>query len=358
MHVGLVVYDELHRETGGYRYDRQLMAHLERAGDRVDVIRLPCRSYARAAIDGLDPRMYSRLREPYNVLVEDQLCHPSLWRTRRPDIPVVSLVHLLRSGPHCGRSRPIVSRLERAYFERVDAIVATSADTASRVASMVDLPSIVAPPAGRAEGPRVDAASVRQAARDEPFSIVYIGSVVPRKGLHTLCDAVSMLDGDFELTVVGSIETDPTYVRRLRRRIDAAPWSDRVRILGRVSDDRLEAVLADAHVLAVPSRYESVGMVYLEAMEWGTVPIATAVGGADEFVTHGHDGLVVEPDAPVALASHLARLATDRDRLADLGTAALETAASRPGWDDSMASIRAFLQELVAEQPTGAVVDP
>ena len=112
---------------------------------------------------------------------------------------------------------------------------------------------------------------------------------------------------------------------------------------GRVDDQTLAAALARADVLAVPSRYEGFGMVYLEAMEHGTVPIAGDLGGAGEFITHNGNGFLVGPADSDALRDILDRLCSDRDRLAELSASATETAAAHPTWADSFARAREFM---------------
>ena len=355
MRVGLVVYGSIDARSGGFRYDRHLRDHLESLGHAVDVIELPWHSYLRGLLDGLDPRHRGPFdgadapASEYDVILQDELCHPSLWTQRRTpgEGPcIISLVHLLRSGPQSGRARPFFRAVERRYFETVDGVVCTSADTASRVESLVDQPAVVAPPAGRREGAAVDADQVRDRAREGPLRVGFVGNVVPRKGLETLLAAIERVHAPTQLTVVGDLDAAPGYAARQRRRLERSPPAHEVRLLGAVSDDRLETELERVHVLAVPSRYESVGMVYLEAMEYGTVPIATTVGGADEFVTDRHDGLLVRPDDPAALAQHLSWLATDRAALARLGTNALATAEARPDWEASMDRIVEFVDQV------------
>jgi glycosyltransferase involved in cell wall biosynthesis len=114
-----------------------------------------------------------------------------------------------------------------------------------------------------------------------------------------------------------------------------------------VPEEDLPALLERAHVLAVPSRYEPFGMVYLEAMEYGVVPLASTVGGADELVDDGANGCLVDPGDAEGLRAALATLRDDRETLASLATGALETADTHPDWASSMARVRAFLCSTV-----------
>ena len=347
MHVGLVVYDGLGETSGGYRYDRRLVAYLRSVGDSVDVVSIPRRSYARHLLDGVSRSLQRCLDRPFDVLLQDGLCHPSLWRhNARLDRPgaLVSLVHLLRSGRSRTRLHPVYRRVEAAYLQGVDGAVCTSVDTEERVSALASVPSTVAPPGGRVEGAALAPTRVERRAHEGPLRVLFVGTLVPRKGATTLVDALAGLGGDWEARLAGRLDADPAYVDRVRERIDGASLGGQLSVRGRVPDDKLAALLEWAHVLAVPSRYEPFGMVYLEAMERGTVPVASTVGGAGEFVDDGGNGVLVDPGDVKGLRTALATLQEDRERLASLATAALETAETHPDWASSMARVREFLR--------------
>jgi glycosyltransferase involved in cell wall biosynthesis len=125
--------------------------------------------------------------------------------------------------------------------------------------------------------------------------------------------------------------------------------ADRVSFLGRVDDGRLADVLAESHVLAVPSAYEGFGIVYLEGMGFGLPALATSAGGASELVTHRRDGWLVDPGDPADVADALAPVCRDRERLARMGVAALGRYRAHPTWDDTAETVRSFLHEVVTE---------
>jgi glycosyltransferase involved in cell wall biosynthesis len=350
MRVGLAVYDGLGETSGGYRYDRKLVAHLRSQGDDVEVVSIPRRSYGRALLDGLSRSLRRRLDRPFDVLLQDELCHPSLWqlnpRLTRPTA-VVSLVHLLRSGGPATRLQSVSRHVEASYLRRVDAALCTSEHTRQRVDDLASLPATVAYPAGRAEGAALSPARVERRARDGPLRLLFLGTLVPRKGVTTLVDALADLDGAWTATLVGRHDADPAYVDRVQRAIDAHGLRDRLSVPGPVPDEELAALLDRAHVLAVPSQYESFGMVYLEAMEHGVVPLGSTVGGASEFVDHGRNGLLVDPGDADGLRRAIASLRDDRLRLASLARGALATARTHPDWSASMTTVREFLRATV-----------
>jgi hypothetical protein len=83
--LGLVIYGSLDTISGGFLYDRRLVDYLRRRGEEVEIISLPWRSYARHIFDNCSLEHLRRLtRTPVDALLQDELCHPSLfWRNRR-----------------------------------------------------------------------------------------------------------------------------------------------------------------------------------------------------------------------------------------------------------------------------------
>ncbi|WP_420028717.1 glycosyltransferase family 4 protein [Halorussus caseinilyticus] len=354
MHVGLVVYGELSTTSGGFLYDRRLAASLREAGHRVSVVSLPERGYLRALADGFDPRVRHRLRG-FDLLVEDELCHPSLvGHNRAVDAPVVAVVHHLRASERWSAWRKRLYRaVERRYLRTTDAAVYAS-DATRRAAEELagPRPSVVARPAGDRFDPDIDRETIAARADRDPFRVVFVGNVVPRKGLGVLLDGLARVSGDWHLSVVGSESADPEYARRVRERARDLGLAESVRFEGRVPDRALADRLGESHLLAVPSAYEGYGIVYLEGMGFGLPALATAAGGAAELVTHGEDGFLVPPDDPEAIAAAVETLRSDRDRLREASLAARRRFERHPGWDESMATARRFLEAV------GATSDP
>jgi glycosyltransferase involved in cell wall biosynthesis len=145
--------------------------------------------------------------------------------------------------------------------------------------------------------------------------------------------------------VVGA-ESDREYARSVRQQARALGIDDRVRFAGRLSDAALADRFRESHLLAVPSLFEGYGIVYLEAMGFGVPPLATTSGGASELITHGEDGLLVPPDDSDAVAEAIQSLQTDRATLREMGLAARRRYECHPGWDESMAEVRRFLERV------------
>lgn len=352
MRVGLVVYGDLDSRSGGYVYDRKLVDHLRELGDEVELFSLPERRYGRALAHNVGRSLRRRLRSAdLDVLVEDELCHPSLvWTNYRLDldVPVVALVHHLRSAEQRAPwKNSLYRRVERCYLRSVDGYVYNSETTRETVAALVDpSPGVVAYPAGDRFDRLLTPEAVNERARDPTLRVVTVGNVTPRKGLHTLVDGLSRIRADWALTVVGDDEVDPTYTERLRERIETLGVAGSVTLTGRLPDDELADVLARSHLFAMPSSYEGFGIAYVEGMAFGLPAVATTAGGATELVTDRVDGLLVDPEDPSAVTDAIGPLCRNRDRLVRLSLAALERYRSHPTWRDTATTVREFVQSV------------
>lgn len=353
MRLGLVVYGELDATSGGFRYDRRLVAGLRERGHEVTVLALSWDSYGRNLLDNVDPGVRADLRAlEVDVLLQDELCHPSLvWHNRRlGETPVVSVVHHLRSSEP--RALEAVYRaVERQYLRTVDAFVYNTGATRATVEELVGpTDGVVAPPAGDHFDPEPSRERIRERAREPgPLRVAFVGSVVPRKGLDVLVRGLAgHADAGWTLTVVGDPTVDEAYARRVRKLVDALEVGDAVEFAGRLPDGELAARLRESQVLAVPSTYEGFGMVYLEGMGFGLPAIATAAGGASEVVTDGTTGFLVPPDDPGAVGEAVDALASDRDRLAEMGVVARERFEAHPSWSDVVDRVEQFLETVRA----------
>jgi glycosyltransferase involved in cell wall biosynthesis len=241
--------------------------------------------------------------------------------------------------------------VERRYLRTLDGIVCNSETTRQTVADLAGpettAESVVAYPAGSRFGDPLSTAAIAERATEEPFRVVFLGNVTPRKGLDTLLEGLARLHCDWELTVVGSLSADESYAASVARRVGDLGLSERVTMTGRVDDERLRTELRRGHVLAMPSQYEGFGIAYLEGMCFGLPALASAAGGASELVTHRTDGWLVDPTDPSEIADALAPVCRKRDRLARMGVAAAERYREHPTWDETGETIRAFLGEVV-----------
>jgi glycosyltransferase involved in cell wall biosynthesis len=156
---------------------------------------------------------------------------------------------------------------------------------------------------------------VQEFSRDEPyvpwsgegpFRIFSCGRLNPSKGHDVLLGAVKKMvrsGADVHLTIAGEDDAGGTgYRQDLERLTRALGIGDRVRLLGAVSAVSVRSELSRAHVFALASHAEPLGVAIMEAMSMGVPVVSTNAGGVAELVEDKVSGLLVDPGNPDLLA--------------------------------------------------------
>ena len=185
-----------------------------------------------------------------------------------------------------------------------DLVLAPSAATAAeirrdyRVEDVGVIPNVTGglavTPAGEMEGP--------------PGYLLFVGRLRIRKGVEVLLEALRELRGRVP-GVVLKIAGDGEHRAALERK--AAGLGLAVSFLGTRDGSEVRTLLAGAAALVVPSIYEGMPLVVLEAMERGVPVVASAVSGIPEVVVDGETGWLVPPEDPEALAGALEEVLAD-----------------------------------------------
>jgi glycogen(starch) synthase len=165
----------------------------------------------------------------------------------------------------------------------------------------------------------------------EPLQILFVGRLEPRKGPDTLLAALAQLPADIppcKLSLVGQPPgADHPFFQALLAEAERVrsklPQID-IEFVGFVSDAQLEVRYAGCDIFVAPSRFESFGLILLEAMRWSKAVIAGDIGGMREVISDGVSGLLFAPEDPALLAQRLTTLARDGDLRRQLGEKALE----------------------------------
>ncbi|MDJ0753250.1 MAG: glycosyltransferase family 4 protein [Ardenticatenaceae bacterium] len=357
MHLGLVIYGSLDTVSGGYLYDRQLVNFLRTAGHEVEIISIPWRNYPRHLSDNFSRDFLEALAaKPFDLLLQDELNHPSLfWLNtqlkKRVSYPIVAIVHHLRSSEfHPGGVKWAYRMIEKRYLNTVDGFIYNSKTTRDAVESVIGqrTPHLVAFPAGNRFDPVRCALQSLRHSNLKKLNIVFVGNLIPRKGLHTLLQAAAHLPFQaWQVDVVGDLNVDPFYALDMMKFVEDKHLEEHIHFWGRLDDEALAHRLTMNDVLVVPSQYEGFGIVYLEAMGFGLAAIGTTGGAAGEIIENGRTGFLIRPGDIVALARHLTELHKNRPLLSQMSAAAMERFANHPTWEDSCAQIERFLRKLV-----------
>jgi len=349
MKIGFVIYGSLNTVSGGYLYDRKLVEYLQSQGDIVEVISLPWRNYAAHLMDNF----HFRLPSDFDLIIEDELNHPSLLVANQEPhpCPIISLVHHLR----CSELRPrwqndLYHIVEKKYLKSVDGFIFNSQTTEGVVNSLIgnDKLSIIAyPPTDRFSEKTIPEEQIRGRVKSDELRILFLGNIIYRKGLHTLLRAVESLKSKVKVDMVGGLDAEPRYAEEMRRFIATHSLSSTVTFHGPLDNEPLIQMYRQAHVMVVPSSYEGFGIVYLEGMGFGLPGIGTTAGAASEIITHGEDGYLIQPDDSETLSGFINKLASNRELLLKLSLNALKRYESQPRWDETAKNIREFLYQIV-----------
>lgn len=295
----------------------------------------------------------------------------ALLLRRSLGLPVVHMFHTLgamknsvaRSKEETETGRRIA--IERRLMQQVDMVVAaTPLDKAQMVWNYgADAERIRVVPCGvdlRRFQP-VDQALAR-AQLDLPAEgrlLLCVGRMEPLKGMDALIRALALLaerrpewrDRLEVLLVGGDGEARPERWNAEQRRLNGMRHdlgvSGQVRFLGAQPQEQLPALFGAADVVAVPSHYESFGMVALEAMAAGAAVVASNAGGLALTIEDGRSGLLFPPDDHVALAGQIERL-LDQPAVAEALRAAARRRAAEYSWPTVARKIGQIYDELVA----------
>jgi glycosyltransferase involved in cell wall biosynthesis len=112
---------------------------------------------------------------------------------------------------------------------------------------------------------------------------------------------------------------------------------ERISMLGRLPDEEVDHWLQRGTIFVAPSIYESFGLVFLEAMRWGTPVIGTYAGGIPEIIEDDVTGVLVPANRPDAIALAIVKLLENPSRCRELGEAGRRRCMER-FMDDRMAA--------------------
>jgi len=154
----------------------------------------------------------------------------------------------------------------------------------------------------------------RSSPRQYPNRLLYVGQVVPQKGVHTAIEALAELKRvhrtvRYELTVVGDCTVSPIYVSQLHRHAASLGVSRQVVFEGRIARNRLPDIYLDHDILLFPSVWdEPFAITPLEAMSTSMAIVGTTTGGSSEIFEHERNCMVFGRENGLDCAEQVARL--------------------------------------------------
>jgi glycosyltransferase involved in cell wall biosynthesis len=346
--------DDPARPSGGNRYDRRIIAGLATLGWDVRETVVP------GGWPSPDARALSDLRRLLagmgdgSLVLVDGLIASAAATALPPEAPRLRLVVLVHMPLPDGAS---TEAEERRVLEASRGVVTTSSWTRDRLLERYGL----RPDRVRVALPGADRGTPAPGTPDGG-RLLCVAAVIPQKGQHVLLDALALLpDTSWRCTLVGSLDRDPGFVRRLRQQAAASGIADRISLRGPLTGADLRDAYRSSDLLVLPSRFETFGMVVVEALAFGLPVIASSVGGVPEALggsDSGPPGLLVPPGDASALAEALSGWLGGAELRGDLRQAAAERRTTLPGWDATSAAVAVALRAAEGEPEVPSARSP
>lgn len=345
MRIAFLVPGPITAISGGYGYDRRLVAGLRALGHDVTVHELTgqhplpddaARDSARAAL--------AQVPVDAHVVIDGlglPAFEPLLDALERRG--AVGLIHHPTALEH-GNPGPVRDALrvaEQAIFPRLGRLVATSNLTARRLA-----PEFGADPAriGVVE-PGTDPAPRSAGSGGPGCAILAIGTLIPRKGHDVLLRALGTLpDLDWTLTIAGA-PRDKVHADGLLALAEELGIAQRVTFAGEVTD--MAPLWARADLFALATHWEGYGMAAAEALARG-IPVAITAGGAIAEVVPVGAGVISPPGDVVSLGKAMRRAIFDTELRAEMADAAWEAGQRLPRWEDRASAFVAEIEKAAS----------
>jgi glycosyltransferase involved in cell wall biosynthesis len=332
--------------TGGYGYDRRIVAGLRARGWTVRVHALPGDWPSPSAADREDAaRRFAALPDGAQVVVDGLAfgALPEVATAHAARLRLVALVHhpLAEETGLAPEAAQALAHSERTALAAARRVVVTSAPTAATLADYGVEPSrcvVIEPGTDPAPPARGSGAAT-------PV-LLTVATLTPRKGHALLVEALAGLgDRAWRLECVGSEQRDPATAAALRAQVAALGLADRVTLYGEAGPEALAAAYDRADLFVWPSLYEGYGMALAEALAHALPVVATRVGAAAALV--GDDaGLLVPPGDIAALRAALARWLDEPALRRQCAAGAARACARMPGWDQACAGFAQVLEAL------------
>jgi alpha-maltose-1-phosphate synthase len=184
--------------------------------------------------------------------------------------------------------------------------------------------------------------------RTRPY-VIFVGRITRQKGVPVLLRAAAGLIPEAQLVLLAGAADTPEQLAEVTELVDGlrATRSGVFWIPEMLPKPEVIQLLTHAAVFAIPSVYEPLGIVNLEAMACGTAVAGSRTGGIPEVVADGETGLLVPPGEPGPLADALNVLLRDPGRARAMGEAGRKRAVAEFGWPAIAAQTADLYAELV-----------
>ena len=332
--------------TGGFAYDKRMIAELRELGWRPEVLNLG-EGFPRpsALTRATASAQLSDVPKGRPIVIDGLALGvlPEAAEKLSETHPLIALVHhplALETGVAPDEVAALRDS-ERKALSHARAVIVNSPATARALADYgVPAARITVAPPG------TDRATAVPRNHSGPVALLAVGSIVPRKGYDVLVLALAgLIDLPWRLTIVGDAR-DPATAEQLHTAIEHHKLGPRISLLGAVSPSRLTELYGASDLFVLASRYEGFGMAYAEAIAHGLPVIGTTAGAIPDTV-HSEAGVLVPPDDVPALAAALRHLIESPKDRAQLANGARRAANNLPTWAESAKLFSAAIERVV-----------
>ncbi|BBU62695.1 glycosyl transferase [Methylosinus sp. C49] len=326
---------DIEARTGGYGYDRRVLAELAQQGVAAVHLALPGGfPHPTAEEEGAVAAILARELTAEDVALIDGLAYGALSETAIAAIaaPIVALCHhpLCLEAWLAPERAAALRESERRALARAAHVIATSAHTGEtliRDFGVCERKLTIAPPG-------TDPAERARGSGGAP-ALLAVGSIIPRKAFHLLVEALSGLcDLDWRLAIVGGAGHSPQTATDLAQLIEAKGLGGRIALRGELSGEALDAVFHRADVFVSASLHEGYGMALAEALARG-LPIVATTGGAAGDTIPDSAALKIPPGDVAALREALRAIIAVSALRARLGEASWRAGRALPRWEET-----------------------
>jgi glycogen(starch) synthase len=207
------------------------------------------------------------------------------------------------------------------------------------------------------EASKEGAGPVAAHAASDRVSVLFVGRFEKRKGIDLLLEAIPgllerhenvefHLVGNSDISEEHGVNVYSAFVKKYRTK----PWFQRVIKHGYVSDDDLAQVYRNCDIFVAPSRYESFGIIFIEAMAFGKPLVGADVGGIPEILQDGTNGLLFRPGDSSDLSDKISALISDGAERMRMGEASRALLKEKFGAADMGLHVVQIVERLIESQ--------
>ena len=176
--------------------------------------------------------------------------------------------------------------------------------------------------------------------------ILFVGGLIPRKGINYLIAAMKYVKSDSVLLIVGGeLQAHSGVKEGLEQQVKKLGLKN-VLFLGRVSKEDLERAYVSADVFVLPSISEGLPLTLLEAMAYKKCVIATNIAGNSDVIKNGENGILVEPENAHELGEKIDYLLANEGLRKKLGATARKEIEKKYSWNVTFNKILKVYKEV------------